>query len=858
MYVYILLLIGLRTNAQIIAEPSSAEICIGEQVTLIVKGDSAYVWSLQEGIISISEKGDSVIVNPEITTTYTVTSLPEDYITKVVVKVNPLPIADQIADIIVCPGQLINSINFTGQPIGNVYKWSNNSILLGLAASGTGNIASWTAPANNGSSILSSTITVIPTSLKGCIRAPMKFNISILPVPNVYANPTDTTICNNTQINIKLNSTPILSGLTYHWSVSAPVMMTGWSYGTGTEINQTLQNPSNQIGIVTYTITPNIGGCSGTPISVKVSIFPTIQVLSSPSSIITCSGQIIRFMLISNIPGASFTWTVGNVTGITGASGGSGSTIMQTVTNTTNKILTYYYIVTPSFNNCTGNPDTLRVTIPPKPDVNGKKSDKDSICSGETTNINLSSSVEGTTFSWSVESPTGIIGATNGTGDKILQTLTSALIIPATVTYTVTPRTSCEGVPEKLFVTVKPSPDASIGDNDNNIPFVKCSNSGQTDFTLNVINNSKTKTNNILYEINWGDGTSNYSASIIPNDIASHTYNNQGSYQLTMTVTSKNGCLSKQKQNVFFGNNPLIGISSPGLTNGCTPMTLNFPINYGINGNAPGTKYTISINDGSADSVYYQPFSPDEPIKTCSHLFKKTSCGTEGGFNENSFEVKIRAENQCGQTMATISPIYVSSQPEVKMNVLPDTSGIENEIFTFEDFNSYGCVINNNGSINSEMRKNWTITPSMGWVLTEGNIGNANPTNDPITWGSTIIKLKFTTQGKYFIKYKLYNGCGNSDTTSIIYIHPTVSINDIQKSGSEIYFDENNKIINIKGEGIREINIYNIYGSMVINKKYGNKGLGEEHIDLMNFAEGVYIMRVYEKDNFKMLKFIKR
>ena len=77
------------------------------------------------------------------------------------------------------------------------------------------------------------------------------------------------------------------------------------------------------------------------------------------------------------------------------------------------------------------------------------------ISSGETASIALSSNVPGTTFSWTVVA-NGVSGASNGSGSLIAQTLSTTTSAPGTVTYTIIPTspTGCLGSPLIAVVTV--------------------------------------------------------------------------------------------------------------------------------------------------------------------------------------------------------------------------------------------------------------------------------------------------------------------------------------------------------------------------------------------------------------------
>ncbi|MES2543569.1 MAG: T9SS type B sorting domain-containing protein [Bacteroidota bacterium] len=80
------------------------------------------------------------------------------------------------------------------------------------------------------------------------------------------------------------------------------------------------------------------------------------------------------------------------------------------------------------------------------------------ICSGQTTNIELPSSLPNTNFTWSTSS-VGVSGALDGTGDHIAQTLTATGYVTGTVIYTITPRSDgCEGRTSTATIYVTPIP----------------------------------------------------------------------------------------------------------------------------------------------------------------------------------------------------------------------------------------------------------------------------------------------------------------------------------------------------------------------------------------------------------------
>lgn len=122
--------------------------------------------------------------------------------------------------------------------------------------------------------------------------------------------------------------------------------------------------------------------------------------------------------------GATILWT--NDLGDTGA----GNIEQQLVNNTSSPIDVIYTITATSVNGCATATDTLVVTVNPKPTVEPSVCDL-VICSGDTANITFTSSVAGTTYTWSGN------GSTNVSGN-ISEILTNTSTSPLEVVYTVT------------------------------------------------------------------------------------------------------------------------------------------------------------------------------------------------------------------------------------------------------------------------------------------------------------------------------------------------------------------------------------------------------------------------------------
>jgi len=107
------------------------------------------------------------------------------------VTVNPVGTVNSMPDITVDDGAIIPSNSLTGTPGGVSLGWSNSNTGIGLTASGTGNVPSFTA-VNRTDKPVSATITVTP-NMNSCAGTAKTYIITIKPlakdvfVPNVFS-----------------------------------------------------------------------------------------------------------------------------------------------------------------------------------------------------------------------------------------------------------------------------------------------------------------------------------------------------------------------------------------------------------------------------------------------------------------------------------------------------------------------------------------------------------------------------------------------------------------------------------------------------------------------------------------------
>ncbi len=336
-------------------------------------------------------------------------------------------------------------------------------------------------------------------------------------------------------------------------------------------------------------------------------------------------------------------------------------------------------------------------------------------------------------------------------------------------------------------VTIRRVPDASIGNADPGVTFIPanstfkvCTNTPS--YLFQFQNLSTTTGSNVTYTIKWGDASADsVFTSWVPGNIIQHTYP-IGASTLTVEVTGPTGCIGIKKYTVFLGTNPAGGFNSLGNTNICAPDSLNFVVS-GYQNNAPGTTYTVTINDGSAPQVFSHP-----PPDTVMHVFDYSSCNNTSSNGTlsfpNSFNAILTIENPCDLTSVSVIPIYVSGKPRPSMRINPSNTVCTGSVTYINSTSSYGGIVTPLGGGNSSCenigKQVWKIEPSTGYTLVGGTYGsfNGNPLNG-FLWSSGAggLNVIFNTTGTYTVTIYVFNErCGIDSTLQTICVrNPAVA-----------------------------------------------------------------------------------
>ena len=315
--------------------------------------------------------------------------------------------------------------------------------------------------------------TATSNSTNGCASTTFEVTVVVNPSPQI-GNKIPAAICSGLPFSVLpingVNGDRVPVNTTYTWTVSVNNNITGQSdVNSGqSSITQTLTNISASVQTLTYTVTPQSPGCSGSSFSITIEVNPRPSIVANTAAI--CSGSAFSITPVTGsgelVPiGTTYSWVVSTNSNITGQSNLNGqSSIGQTLTNlsNTNQILTY--TVTPiSSLGCEGASFTVSVTIKPGATIANKNLP---ICSETTfdgTPTNFTDIVPAsTTYTWTVTNNSNITGATNTNAPQgsIGQLLTNTSSATQSVTYTVLPTLAngCTAPTFIIIVNVNPKP----------------------------------------------------------------------------------------------------------------------------------------------------------------------------------------------------------------------------------------------------------------------------------------------------------------------------------------------------------------------------------------------------------------
>jgi len=399
-----------------------------------------------------------------------------------------------------------------------------------------------------------------------------------LTINNINSN---TPVCEGSSLNLAVTASGGTPGLSYTWT--GPNSFASANRNPVIPNAVTLQSGNYIVSVI------DGNGCQVSS-NTSVTVHPTPTVLTTPASQGICSGISTSIALSGTVSGTTFAWTSALISGTaTGFGSGSGNSIAQTLFNPTASPAIVTYTITPSANGCTGLAVPEAVTVNPIPAALAAPA-LQTMCTGGTTGIALTSSTVGVTFSWVAALTSGTAtGFASGTGNNIAQTIINPGPAPATVTYTITPTANgCSGAAITAVVSVNPDATLTLTSGTGTKSQVICINTPLTNITYTI---GGSGTGAIISSGALPAGvTGNFGAGVYT---ISGTPTVAGTFLYTLTTTGPCGQASQSGTITSYPSPTVNALSDYQLCAGITTAVMS------VSGPVPGTVFNWTNNNTS-------------------------------------------------------------------------------------------------------------------------------------------------------------------------------------------------------------------------------------------------------------------
>ena len=547
-------------------------------------------------------------------------------------------------------------------PANTTYSWSapivTGGITGGTAQSGQSQISDTLI--NPPDTVQTATYTVTPTSGTSGSCIGNSFIIIVTVNPKPYSINVIDYVCSEENFNIiptNGGGNVIPTGTTFSWGL--PTVSGGITGGTAESgllsLNQTLVNPTNTIQTATYNVTANSGLCIGSTFTITLFVHPKPTVSASPITQEVCSGEAlstINFSNPNNLSGTiTYNWTRDNDGIVSGMpSIGSGDFVNGTLFNATNVTQTTNFTVyAVSDEGCVSDAFVVSVDVKPIPTVDAFPLSQ-SVCSDENiTQIDFlnPNSVAGTTYSWTRDNTTNLIGIpSNGTGSFVVGSLTNLTNSVQTTSFTITANADgCASTANTFTVTVNPKPTV------NATPLTQTICGGLNFSTINVSNpnNISGTTFNWVRDnnVNVTGLASNGSGDTISGSLLNSTNIDQ---TVIFTITaSANGCISDSfTVEVIVQASPLV-LATPTSQFRCNSVAIN-TINLTNPNAVAGTTYSWTRDNTSN----LTGIASSGNGNTINGILTNTTTTTQ----TTIFTITATAPNGCSSTTTTSVSVY--------------------------------------------------------------------------------------------------------------------------------------------------------------------------------------------------------
>ena len=364
------------------ANPSQAYVCSGNSTNIQLSSNlptATFTWqTTAPATITGESNGSGSTINQTLsnsgntldTVFYTIyvggVQCPGDSIVVPVV-VQPTLGMNTVQDFTVCPGTIINPTDYITSPIGATLTWTNTNPSIGIPASGSGQIPTWSASSNTTTSSISGNITLTAVLNAACPGVTDQFTVTINPVGTVDLSTVDTLICSGESVDVSYTSN--LTNMSIVWNHVSPTTISGATNGSSNSgtVNDVLVNIGNTIDTVIYYFVPTGVSCLSDTLFLSVAVQPQIT-MNQLADVTVCAGTSINPTdYVTSPAGGVISWTNSNVN-IGLAASGSGQIPTWTATaNNSGSVISGIITATAQLNGCIGVQDDFVVSINPSP-----------------------------------------------------------------------------------------------------------------------------------------------------------------------------------------------------------------------------------------------------------------------------------------------------------------------------------------------------------------------------------------------------------------------------------------------------------------------------------------------------------
>jgi gliding motility-associated-like protein len=538
-------------------------ICAGNTVALnaTISGSASKVnWSGGAGIFSDASIAATSYLAAAGETTVKLYATTDDptgpcvaAVDSLIIFVNPLPALPVVQDASICTG---NTVTLVATASGGVYDWYDTQ---------SGPVIF------TGNTFTSSVLTAgrsyyVRSTLANCSGPKAVVTINVSPKPSIVSAATGE-VCSANSFTYLIASDQ--TGSSYAWARSAVTGISNPASNgqTDSSITEVLNNITNNLVPVTYSIIPTNKGCAGDPFFYTASVKPTPTAPAISNSTPVCAGTPLN-LFTSTIAGATYQWTGPN---------GFSSTLQNPVVATVTLASAGIYRLAITVGNCTSSPSSKNIA----PVIAAPAAASNSpLCEQSTLQL-TAGGLAGASYTW--KGPAGFNAVIQ---NPVLSSVTSG---QAGIYYVTASIAGCTGLTDSVTVMInKPPGSPSIA---SNSPV--CTKDSITLKTLSIAPN---------LSFQWSGPAGFRSTSPSPL-IPTADKANEGLYNLTV---SSPGCsiTSASSLTVVVNPKPLI-----------TTVSNNGPLCEGdtllLNASSlPGAAFSWSSSSGYRSSLQ-NPFIPN-------------------------------------------------------------------------------------------------------------------------------------------------------------------------------------------------------------------------------------------------------